>query len=343
MQHIATQQLDSIQSMLSIGHRNLRVERHSLLLWGAGGGAIILLSSYILTPEQIPTIGLRAFAWLIFLTLYFSAIGIVDWHLTRRAKVTREETWPFLHRQILKVWWLLISIGILLTFAMFFYGGGHMLFPAWLVLTGLGLYIHGLFSEELLVWTGVLSIAIGVGILAFNLNAIASQWIAASTLGLGFPLLSFMLDRNRQRTHWIRLAQSVVWLLCVVCPPMLAQQLSKMRLADDVPVVSLEAFKQHPKLQQIVSLPAGSLIPVKVDISGDLFRSSNLSVLPLVLNGSIEIMMNGGQPTGQWRYPDERWLSGLETLRISIPVIKAVLAPETDPEIRSSLIVESNR
>jgi hypothetical protein len=343
MQQMAAQQLDAIHSMLTIGRRNLRVERHSLLLWGAGGGLIILVSSHILTPEQIPAIGLRALAWLIFLALSFSAIGIIDWHLTRRAKVAREETWPFLHRQILKVWWLLISIGILLTFAMFFYGGGHMLFPAWLVLTGLGLYIHGLFSEELLEWAGILCIAIGVGILALNLNSIAAQWIAASTLGLGFPLLSFMLDRGRQRTYWLRLAQSTGWLLCVLCPPLLAQQLSKVSLADEVPIVSLAAFKLHPKQQQVVSLPAGSLIPVKVDISGDLFRASKLSVLPLELNGTIEIMMNDGQPTGKWRYPDDRWLSGLETLRISIPAIKVVFAPETDPEIRSSLNVESHQ
>jgi len=184
MTQLAAQQLDSIHSMLSAGQRNLRIERHSLLLWGASSGGIILFSNHILTPEQIQAPGVRAMAWLILLVLSVSGIGLLDWHLTRRAKNARDEAWSFIHRQVLKVWWLVMSIGVLLTFAMFFYGGGYMVFAAWVVLAGLGLYVHGLFSEELLEWTGALIIAIGIGMLAFTLNPVVSRWVAASTLGL---------------------------------------------------------------------------------------------------------------------------------------------------------------
>lgn len=150
----ATQQLDAIHSMLSAGHRNLRIERHSLILWGISFGGLMLLSDHILTADQFPDLFQRAVAWLILLSVTVMSISLLDWQLTRRAKRLRDEAWPFIHRQVLKLWWLLMSVGALMTFATFFYGGGYMIFPAWLVLAGLGLYVHGLFSEELLEWTG---------------------------------------------------------------------------------------------------------------------------------------------------------------------------------------------
>ena len=343
MPQFAAQQLDSIHAMLSAGYRNLRVERHSLILWGVSFGGLILSSNHILTAEQFADPRQRALAWLILLALTLSGVSLLDWHLTRRAKQARDEAWSFIHRQVLKVWWLLMSVGVLLTFATFFYGGGYMIFAAWLVLVGLGLYVHGLFSEELLEWTGALIIAIGIGMLAFRLNYTASQWVAASTLGLGLPLLAAMLDRGRQRAAWLRLLQSMGWLLCVLLPSLLAQRLASADVPRDAPVVSLEAFRQQPTRRQIVALPAGSAIPVKVEVSGDIFRASNTSVLPLVLNEPLEIMMNDGQPTGEWRFPGESWALAREPHFISIPWIKAELPPQTGPEIRASLIVRIRR
>lgn len=341
MPPLATQQLDSIHSMLSAGHRNLRVERHSLVLWGASSGGLILASNHILTAEQFPVLEQRALAWLTLLVLTVSGVNLLDWHLTRRAKQARDEAWSFIHRQVLKVWWLLMSVGVLLTFATFFYGGGYMIFAAWVVLAGMGLYVHGLFSEELLEWAGALIISIGIGMLAFRLNYTASQWVAASTLGLGLPLLAAMLDRGRERPAWLRLVQSVGWLLCVLIPPLLAQKLVNTGVPPDAPVVSLEEFRKQPTRQQVVALPAGSSIPVKVEVSGNVFRASNESTLPLVLNEPLEIMMNNGQPTGDWRFPGESWALAREAHWISIPWIKAELTPQTGPEIRTSLVIET--
>ena len=41
-------QLDAIHAMLAAGHRNLRIERHSLLLWGIPAGLLWVLSESIL-------------------------------------------------------------------------------------------------------------------------------------------------------------------------------------------------------------------------------------------------------------------------------------------------------
>jgi hypothetical protein len=341
MPKLATQQLDSIHAMLSAGHRNLRVERHSLVLWGASSGGLILVSDRILTAEQFPVLEQRALAWLLLLAITLSGVNLIDWHLTRRAKQARDEAWSFIHRQVLKVWWLLMSVGVLMTFATFFFGGSYMIFAAWVMLAGLGLYIHGLFSEELLEWSGALLIAIGIGMLAFRLNFVASQWVAASTLGLGLPLLAAMLDRGRERAAWLRLAQSAGWLLCVMIPPLLAQRMADTHVPPEAPLVSLEEFREQPATQQVVLLPAGSSIPVKVEVSGNVFRANSEAVLPLVLNEPLEIMMSNGQPTGDWRFPGESWELAREANWIRIPWIKAELTPQNGPEIRTSLVVET--
>ena len=49
----SAQQLNTIQAMLTAGHRNLRVERHSLLLWGIPAGLLFVLSESILTSNRI--------------------------------------------------------------------------------------------------------------------------------------------------------------------------------------------------------------------------------------------------------------------------------------------------
>lgn len=187
---------------------------------------------------------------------------------------------------------------------------------------------------------GALIIAIGICILAFSLNHTDSHWVAASTLGLGLPLLSMMLDRGKQRTSWVRLVQSVGWLLCVLTPPLLAQRFVSVGVElPQMPTVTLNEYLKHPKIQQIVNLSAGATIPVKVEVSGDLFRASQTSILPLILKEPIEIVMNDGLATGDWRHPGESWTAAPNW--IHIPWIKAELTPQTGPQIRTSLVVET--
>ena len=216
-----------------------------------------------------------------------------------------------------------------------------MIMGAWVVLIGLGLYIHGLFSEELLEWTGALIVALGISMLAFRLSYPDLRLVATSTLVLGLPLLAAMLDRGRQRASWLRLVQSVGWLLCVLVPPLLVHRLLGADAPPDAPLVSLEEFRKNPSAQQVVTLPAGSSIPVKIEVFGELFRPGNSSVLPLVLNEPVEIMMSNGQPTGDWRFPGENWLLARETHWISIPWLKAELNAQAGPEISTRLVFEA--
>lgn len=343
MSHLVNQQLTAIHAMLSAGQRNLRIERHSLILWGLTGGILFLLSETILTPEQIPILEQRALAWLALLATVGTAVGMLDWQLTRRAKLARDEAWSFIHRQVLKVWWLLLAIAALLTFAMFFFGGGYMVCAAWLVFVGIGLYVHGLFSEELLEWAGVLIILIGIASLAFRLSYETMRWIAAAVFAIGLPLLALLLDRGRHRSAVFRLGQILAWLLAVLALPLWGQQHAEAAPLPEGPALSLAEFRQRQDLggPLVVALPAGTAIPVEVEVGGDIFALAGQAnpVLPLTLGEPIEVLTMDGRLTGDARFPGQAWQRARDVRWISIPWLKAELTQERGPVVRGQLIV----
>jgi len=329
--------------MLAAGHRNLRIERHSLFLWGIPAGLLWALSELILTPEQLPEVSQRALAWLILLAVVLIGIATVDWHLTRKLKATRDEAWSFIHRQVLKLWWLMMGLATLTTFAMFFYGGGYMVCAVWLACLGIGLYVHGLFSEELLEWAGLLTMLIGIAGLIAGLPYETMRWLAAAVFGLGLPLLALMLDRGRHRPAWYRLGQILCWLSIVLILPMVLEQRSRRIDLPDLAAISLADFHAGtaPRDVVVVTLPAGTPIPVEVELGGDLFASGpDKPVLPLTLRHPIELLLRNGQPTGDVRFPGEAWQPSRQVRWISIPWLKAELTPERGPLVRGSLIVQ---
>ncbi|HYH23646.1 MAG TPA: hypothetical protein VD995_33940 [Azospirillum sp.] len=337
-----TQQIVAIHSMLSAGHRNLRIERHTLILWGLAGGGLALFSERILTPSQFPDPAQRALAWLVLLTGVLGGVAALDWRLTRRAKRVRDEAWSFIHRQVLKVWWLLMGLGTLMTFAVFFFGGGYMVFAAWIILVGLGLYVHGLFSEELLEWAGVLSIAIGIATLAYRLDPDTMRLIMASHMGLGLPMLALMLDGGHARPSWRRMGQAAVWMAAVLAAP-LAVHLWGGSAAHDAPILPLDAFRRGADAggRRILTIPAGTPVPVELAVAGNVFAPATGHILPLTLATALEVAMEDGQPTGEVRFAGENWSPAGGALWLAIPLTRADVTPEAGPRLRAVLDLET--
>lgn len=344
MNHPANQQLSAIHAMLSVGHRNLRIERHSLLLWGIPAGLLFVVSDIILTPEQLPDLRQRALAWLLLLTVVLGGIGSLDWWWTRRVKEARDEAWSFIHRQVQKVWWLLMGLAALCTFGMFFFGGGYMVCTLWLVVVGLGLYLHGLFSEELLEWVGVTIIVLGIGSLFAQLPYETMRWIAAAVFGLGLPLLALMLDRGRHRAVHVRFGQLLGWLFAVLAVPLWLEGQAQRTVLPDEAAISLAEFQRDGRTNagyRIVNLPAGTRVPVEVDVAGDLFvNSGEKAILPLTLARPIELLLVDGKLTGNNRFPGEAWQAARQARWITIPFLKAELTPDKGPFVSSKLIVQ---
>lgn len=339
-----TQQLDAIHAMLAAGHRNLRIERHTLLLWGVPAGLLFSVSELILTPTQFPDLTERALAWLALLVAVLVSIATLDWFWTRKIKAMRDEAWSLIHRQVLKVLWLMMGLATLTTFAMFFYGGGYMLCAVWLVFLGISLYVHGLFSEELLEWAGLLTILIGIASLLARLPYETMRWVAAAVFGLGLPLLALMLDRGLHRPAWFRLAQMLGWLMVVLILPVTMEQRIHHRELPDIDAVSLadyRAGKISTSGEIAVALPAGTPIPVDVELGGDIFSGNGENpVLPLTLNQPIELLLRDGKLTGDVRFPGEAWQESQQVRWLSIPWLKAELTPERGPRVAGSLVVQ---
>jgi len=337
-------QLDAIHAMLAAGHRNLRIERHTLLLWGIPAGLLFAISELILTPAQFPDLTERALAWLALLVVVLVTIATVDWYWTRKIKATRDEAWSLIHRQVLKVLWLMMGLATLTTFAMFFYGGGYMLCAVWLVFLGISLYVHGLFSEELLEWAGLLTIVIGIASLLAQLPYETMRWIAAAVFGLGLPLLALMLDRGRHRPAHIRLAQMLGWLTVVlILPVMLEQRIHHREMPDVValPLSDYLAGKAPAVGETAVALPAGTAIPVDIELGGDIFAgAAENPVLPLTLNQPIELLLRDGQLTGDIRFAGAPWQDSRQVRWLSIPWLKADLTPERGPRVTGKLVVQ---
>jgi hypothetical protein len=335
-------QLDAIHSMLAVGHRNLRIERHSLLLWGIPAGILFAISDRILTPEQVPALEQRALAWLALIAVVLTAVGSVDWWWTRRVKEARDEAWSFIHRQVQKVWWLLMGLATLCTFGMFFFGGGYMITALWLVCVGLGLYLHGLFSEELLEWVGITIILVGIGSLFAQLPYETMRWIAAATFGFGLPLLALMLDRGCHRAIHFRFAQLLGWLFAVLALPLWLEGQAQRAVLPEQAAISLEEFQRKGSVGNepvIVNLPAGTRVPVEVDVAGDIFVNS-AAILPLTLARPLEVLMIDGKLTANNRFPGEAWQAARQARWISIPYLKAELTPDKGPFVSSKLIVQ---
>ena len=341
MPPLATQQLDSIQAMLGAGQRSLRLERHSLVLWGASFGGLILASDHIFTADQVPDPTHRALAWLALMGVLLGAVSLLDWQLTRQVKRARDEFWSFVHRQVLKVWWLLLTTGVLGTFATFFYGGAYLIFPLWLVLVGLGLFVHGLFSQPLVEWVGDLLIAFGVCGVLFRLDVQTLQHLAAAAFGLGMPLLALLLENGQARgsPFALRSMKLLLWLGVVLAPPLWAQRMAEAQQPAEAPLHSLAEFSRDPLPRQIVLLPAGLAVPVQIDVSGDTFAPSTQTVLPLVLKRPLEVLVDRGQLTGAWRFQGGNWHRDAWPAALLIPSIQATLQPGTGPRLRAGLVV----
>lgn len=207
--------------MLTLGHRNIRIRPHTLWLWGISGACLVLTIDPLITAERFPIFHQRyILSLLIQLTVLFG-IGLLDHGYTKYILEVRDETLSFTHQQIRKVWWLLVSFGVLFNFASGFYGSTMLALSFWMVGLGFGLYIYGLFSAVILEWIAAIIIVLGIAPLALSLDYMQTKLLMASILGLGLPALSFILAKDAEAQFINRVRHTLLWLLLVCIPPIL--------------------------------------------------------------------------------------------------------------------------
>lgn len=301
----ANARIEAIQAMLAAGHRSVHLERHSLLMLGGVGAFLSIVTEWVITDARFPDVAQRGFALLAWLAFWLGGLSLLDHWLTRRARRARDETLPFAQSQITRAWWMLLSVGSLGSFAMFFYGGGTMIYALWIVLLGLGVYLFGLFSRPLIEWIGLAIILLGVAGLAAGLPYGSTRWLAASAFGIGLPLAAWLNAHVDDTGLTRRVAMLGLWLAAVTLPPLLIARYAGTE-TPSVPALPLAALRADAG-EQVVRLEAGTRIPLRLDLGSDLMRVAQGAELSLTLVRPIEVALRDSQPDGRYRFGDGAW------------------------------------
>jgi hypothetical protein len=310
-------QLDSIHAMLASGHRSVHLERHSLFLIGGIGGFLSIATEWIITVDRIPDNRMRALVLLLWLSFWLGSLSFLDHWLTRRARQSRAETLPFAQAQITRAWWMLLSVGALGSFAMFFYGGGAMVYGLWIVLLGLGVYLFGLFSRPMIEWTGLTTILLGVVGLAADLPFGTTRWLNASCFAIGMPLAGWLASKVDDSRWLKRTGALAIWIAVVVTPPLLITRMSTT-VPPSAPAVALNADAISSG-EHVIRLTPGTRVPLLLDLESPVLGAPPQADLALTLSLPVEIVLQDGQPEGRYRVGDGAWHNihdGLLGLRI---------------------------
>jgi hypothetical protein len=342
MSDTASTQLEAIHAMMASGHRSVRVEPHTLLLWGLAAAFLILVVDQIFTPGRFPEVWARSLAANSLIATVLIAIGILDFRLTRRARRKRDESLSFVQLQVIKIWWLLVGLIVVINIGMNFFGGGYMFYGIVLAIMGLAFYINGLFSQAMLSWIGALLIVLGLASVALVLPFALTKWLAAAAFGLGFPLLAMILPRTESATPTRRVLFALAWLAVVLAPGAAVYAWERTTAMPHVPVLSLADFRSGAGAEgdlQIVRLPAGTKIPVRVELSGDVLQTDKTAVLPMSLAVPIEIAVRDEKPDGRFRVGEDKWKHRLYNLHVRASDLSSSLTRDAGPMVQIKVSV----
>jgi len=303
------QQLEAINAMLISGHQSIRIEKHTFYYWGIAGGLLAAVLPLIYALVGNVWINLALFVLVCGSVL--ALVAFLDNRKTRKIRRSQDESVSFIQTKITHIWWLLIAVAILLTVGFNVYGGGAIDIALWFLLIGLALIIHGFFSIQPLTRFGTALVAISI-VTPFLLPYEGLRWLQVSVFGIGMPLLGFMLYRNSGLWNANTPQALVVWLVLATLPGYglyMAEQVYQLQTPMVKPV-SLADYQQQPALQQgsqIVQLPAGTSLPLKLSAKGDVISDSAFIALPVTLKSAIEVVLENGKLNGLYRIDQGKW------------------------------------
>lgn len=316
-----TDQLQAIHSMMESGQHSVRMERHTLLIWGITAALLILVTDWIFSTGEFDVHWQRIVAQTVFISVVLLLAGIWDFKRTRQVRKHRDESISFVQVQVTKVWWFMVGLIVFINLGMNFFGGGYMFYGLTLALIGIAFYINGLFSTQMLRWIGMMLIIMGALSVALNLHILASKWLAIGAFGLGMPILAFFLDRPiSYSTLGKRLLLSIAWFAIVIIPSAIAYQ---YELDFDASGLSTRTVTEYKTLspeqavqEQIITLPVGTEIPVNLEMSGDMLETNQTTAIIMKLTKPVEVVIDKGESSGRFRIAESDWRKRIYHMRV---------------------------
>lgn len=340
-------QIEAIREMMASGHRSVRIETHTLLLWGISAALLILFTNKLISHDLFPDHVVRTLVSGGFIALVLVVVGFLDFRMTRRVRRDRDETLSFVQQQLTKVWWLLIGLVVLLNVGVNLFGGGYLYYGITLGIIGLALYIHGLFSEQMLTWIGVSLMVLGIGSLVLNVPFPVMKWLSAFTFGLGLPLLALILTRPKWAAAMPqRAVLTLAWLLLAVLPAWAVYEIDRQSSIPTAQPLALNDYRSSGTVapaQTVVRLPAGTVIPVHIELSGNLVQGTSRSTIPVSLSAPLDVVMIDGQPDGRYRVDDGDWKRRKYDFRVLVDKLQGSLTPAQGPQVELKVRVRSKQ
>ena len=301
--------LEDIRAMMTTGHKSIRIEKHTFFYWGIAGALLTALIAFLYRNTAIH---MNTVAYMVLCVVVLGLVGYFDYRKTRKIRSSQDESVSFIQVKMTKIWWLLIGTAILFNVGLMVYGGTSA-YSLWFVLIGIAIIIHGSFSTQPLAKFGFALIAIGVFLPAL-LPYTGLTWVAISVYGLGVPLLGFMLYQKSGFWQANKVYAVIVWLVIAVVPGYAAYKIESNINKIDVPTtsISLAEYMSQPTSQkglQVISLPAGTVVPLKLSAKGSVISDSVFTQLPLILKEPIEVVVEHGKLTGSYRVGHGAWSS----------------------------------
>lgn len=323
--------LAALQSLLVAGHRPIQMRPGSLVRWGL---AFALLAGSTDPLLRLPVLqgqpALQAAVAMLWLGAGIGLTAWLDWRAVQAAATQADETLPFVQVQISKVWMLLLAAGVLYTGSTFFFGGAYQVYMVWLALVGLGLFLHGLFSQELVEWAGAAVFLMALLVLMSGLPLAWHRPLVVSTSGIAMPLLGWLLHRSASPLPNLRrsmtcMVSAMGLLAASVLPAMAAVQWSQsLALPPDIPVYSQKALLQlgddPARWPRYVALhvAAGTPVELKLDIDGGVLRSVPTSArLSYTFTQDMDVLLIDGKLSHHIRLGGQDWQDSAGWLRIT--------------------------
>jgi len=311
--------LEDIRSMMDIGHKSIRIEKHTFFYWGIAGGLLtVLLELLYRTAPMI----MNTTIYVVLCAAILGAVGYFDYRKTREIRRCQDKSVSFVQVRMTRIWWLLIGTAILFNVGLMIYGGSTA-YSIWFILIGLAIIIHASFSTQPLGQYGLALIAIGI-ISPALLPYSGLRWLAVSVFAIGIPLLGFMLYRSSGFWQADKPYAVVIWLLLTVIPGYAVYEVEKNINAPHIPATTLSMadYQSNPTSQakaQIIKLPAGTTVPLKLSAQGSVISDSVFTQLPLVLKEPVEVVVENGKLSGTYRIGQGAWstLKSWELLSIN--------------------------
>jgi hypothetical protein len=351
MSSVNFSRLENLQQLMVAGHRPIQLRPASFLYWGLAFAWLAWSTDPLLRlPFLYGHLSLQACAAVLWLGGWIGLTAYLDWRATNNAAQNAQETLPFVQVQVGKVWSLLMMAGVLYTLSTFFFGGAYQVYMVWLALAGLGLFLHGLFSHELLEWAGGAIFLMALLVLVSGLPLAWHRPLVVCTAGLGLPLLALALHHSRKLMPSVGrslLLVAGILTACVLPTAAVVIWNPAVSVPDDVPVYTHKQLLQLGERRETwpqqfaLHVAAGTPIALHMAMQGSLLKATDAtSTLVYTVEQDLDFLLVDGKFSHLVRRPGQAWRLEEGWLRILHLDVTPDLSEPSGLKVNSRVQVE---